>query len=185
MEGSKFPKEWNRQNFFQGNRAILQGVGVSAGDEGDSKYTSFPPKVACEIQQLAPDGEARAMPCGGDCNLGTPTILRSPVRTGDEDSPTPRGPAPAPLAPRAACPLPGKPSKPSPPGSPEPQSLRGPRRRAGEGGISKSYPDPERYLPEQTGQGMARGAKTAAAASRAAAAAATASRAAAAAAPEA
>lgn len=43
VEGSKFPKEWNREHFLQGSREILQGVGVSAGDEGDSKYTYFSP----------------------------------------------------------------------------------------------------------------------------------------------
>lgn len=43
VEDSKFPKEGNQENFLQGNREILQGVGVSAGDEGDLKHIFFFP----------------------------------------------------------------------------------------------------------------------------------------------
>lgn len=87
---------------------------------------------------------------------------------------------PSPLGPPALSP--GNLANPARQGLRSPNLSGDPGDGRGKGGVSKSYPDPERYLPEQTGQGMARGAKTAAAASRAAAAAATASRAAAAAA---
>lgn len=108
MEGSQFPEEGNQDNFLQGSREILQEAGVSAGGEGDLKYTyialkwlvshdSWHPTAGegeaglCHAAEAPPGHSHHSSQPGQDATRDEPGAART--RTGD---PRPVGRLPSP-----------------------------------------------------------------------------------------